>query len=497
MKIRLIGLGFLSFLMCVLIGCNDEITYATSRTVKLKFQKDTIKFDRVFTTIGSSTIVTKVYNKTNEHQLIRSLKLADASHSGFRVNVNGESGTSFQNIEIRKQDSIYVFIEVTVDPQYKKNPVLIKDSLVFELYNGVKQDMKLFAYGQDVIILRGKTIQENTTFTDDRPYLIYDSLRIDEGYTLTLNPGTELYFHDKIDCKVYGTLNANGTLEQPVVFAGDRQDKLFSYLPYANVPGQWGGVHFYKNSYNNRLNYVDIDGGTYGIRCDSSDVRQQKITLENSVIHNVSKHVFESTSSKVFVGNSQLTNSGEATVKLLGGTSSFLHCTIANFMAWGTKTGGAVAIYNVQNKVDYPLHAANFKNCIITGFSSDELSGGSSENEDVDFNYLFSYSLINTIVDPSAPNYKKVITFYPNVVWDNEKTSLYNRNKNFLHINQDLKFRYDFRLSENSPARDIALPKDAMPYPLDRLGRKRLEGETPDAGCYEFSVDDEYVPPVD
>lgn len=497
MRINILNGCLILFCLLMSVGCNDELQYASSGNARLTFQKDTVKFDKVFTTIGSSTIITKVYNKTNEHQLIRQLSLANANHSGFRVNVDGVSGTSFENIEIRKKDSLYVFIEVTVDPQNKKQPVLIKDSLVFQLNNGIKQDMKLYAYGQDVIILKGKTIDKDTTFTDERPILIYDSLRVNKGFTLTLNSGVELYFHDKIDCKVHGTLKANGTLENPIIFAGDRQDRLFSYLPYAKVPGQWGGVRFYKESFNNHLNYVDIQGGIYGIKCDSSNVSKEKIKLENSIVHNVSENILSMTSCKSFIGNSELTNSGETTVELIGGESQFLHCTIANFMEWGTRKGVAVAVYNVKNEIDYPLLDAQFTNCIITGFSSDELSGGSSDKETVPFNYLFTYSLVNTKLNSSSPNYSALLTHYPNVVWDDIKTSEYNRSKNFLHINKDRKFRYDFRLVEKSPARNIASLTEANQYSLDRLGRDRISAGQPDAGCYQFNSTDEYIAPED
>ncbi|MDD4609382.1 MAG: hypothetical protein PHY71_04420, partial [Bacteroidaceae bacterium] len=194
-------------------GCDDTTLYTTNPSVQLSFQRDTVNFETVFTTIGSSTQVAKVYNRSNEHIHIRSVTLADASRSGFSVNIDGQSGTTFQDIEIRKQDSLYIFVQANINPLDKDNPILVKDSLVFELSSGSVQDMKLMAYGQDVLILRGKEIQEDTTFTSKRPILIYDSLRVNAGATLTLAAGTQLYFHDKIDCKVYGTLVATGTQE--------------------------------------------------------------------------------------------------------------------------------------------------------------------------------------------------------------------------------------------------------------------------------------------
>ena len=89
---------------------------------------------------------------------------------------------------------MHIFVEVKINPLDRDNPVLMKDSLVF-ITNGVKQDIKLLAYGQDVLIVRGKTIDKDTTFTSRRPILVYDSLRINNGVKLQCEAGTRLYFH--------------------------------------------------------------------------------------------------------------------------------------------------------------------------------------------------------------------------------------------------------------------------------------------------------------
>ena len=468
-------------------GCDDTTLYTTNPSVQLSFQRDTVNFETVFTTIGSSTQVAKVYNRSNEHIHIRSVTLADASRSGFSVNIDGQSGTTFQDIEIRKQDSLYIFVQANINPLDKDNPILVKDSLVFELSSGSVQDMKLMAYGQDVLILRGKEIQEDTTFTSKRPILIYDSLRVNAGATLTLAAGTQLYFHDKIDCKVYGTLVATGTQEQPVTFLGDRMDNLFSYLPYGNVPGQWGGVQFFASSYQNNLNHVALRGGIYGIQCDSSDVSQPKLLLQNSVVHNMSTTVLSTTNSQVDVINSELTNAGSQVVSVIGGAVSFVHCTIANFFHWAAREGTAVKIANTHNAIDYPLLKADFTNSIITGSFSDELSGERSSEETVPFNYQFSSSLVNTKLNEQSSTYTEELTHYIDCVWDAKASGDLYGDKNFLTINPDNEFKYDFQLSEESLARNIASPIVAQPYPLDLLGRDRLLDGQPDAGCYEYT----------
>ena len=101
-------------------------------------------------------------------------------------------------------------------------------------------------------------------------------------------------------------------------FPGDRTDRMFPYLPYDRLPGQWGGIRFYKTSYENHLVYADIHGGSFGIRCDSSMTDRRKLTLESSIIRQVSGNGLELTSCQAVVRNSEISNAGENCVSLLG-----------------------------------------------------------------------------------------------------------------------------------------------------------------------------------
>ena len=90
------------------VSCDDEETYTTSPSALLDFSADTVRFDTVFTTIGSSTQLFKVYNRGGESLMLPSIRLASGGRSGFRVNVDGMSGTEFADVEVRDGDSLYV-----------------------------------------------------------------------------------------------------------------------------------------------------------------------------------------------------------------------------------------------------------------------------------------------------------------------------------------------------------------------------------------------------
>ena len=131
-------------------GCIED-GFTTSPSHVLSFSTDTVSFDTVFTSISTSYRSFRIYNRNKKSVNISSIRVADAEHTGFQINVDGISGESFSDVEIRGKDSIFVFVKMKVDPTDRNNPIEIKDSIIF-VTNGVAQDVKLRAYGQDVII---------------------------------------------------------------------------------------------------------------------------------------------------------------------------------------------------------------------------------------------------------------------------------------------------------------------------------------------------------
>ncbi len=461
---------FLSIVSCIVIStaCDDLDNYSTNSAHTLEFSQDTLQMNTILTGVGTSTHILRVYNRNKEPLLISSIQLADANNSGFRINVDGVKGSSFTDVEIRQKDSLFVFVEATLPAQDSDEPIFKKDSIVF-ITNGVRQDVKLQAFGQDFIAFRAKEIVQDTIINSQRPIVIYDSLIIAENATLTLHEGVRLYFHGKSGIKVYGQIIAQGTIEKPIVFRGDRTDNMFPYLPYDRLPGQWDGIQISSNSFENVFDWVDIHGGIFGIRCDSAGVERSKLKLTNSIIHQVSGDALNMTDCKAAVGNSQISNAGGYCVNLTGGEYEFAHCTIANYYSWDVKRGVALRFANEQNNIPHPIFLAAFRNCIVAGSSNDEISGVSSKDTSIPFNYYFSHCLINSIVEEND----KII----NVIWE--------KDNNFLLLDNKEQ-RYDFRLDPKSAAINIGADEDALKYPHDLIGNSRLQDEAPDAGCYEW-----------
>ena len=83
--------------------------------------------------------------------------MAGGASSSYRINIDGDAGTSFNDIEIPAKDSIYVFAEVTVNPNAANLPFIIEDSIEF-LTNGILQQVQLNDYGQNANFFNGDSL---------------------------------------------------------------------------------------------------------------------------------------------------------------------------------------------------------------------------------------------------------------------------------------------------------------------------------------------------
>ena len=240
-----------------LVACNEDADFSSSPSMGLEFSCDTVSFDTLFTGLVSPTAKFVVRNRNDKALHISSVQLESGGETGFSVLVDGQYGSYMRDLEIRAKDSLYVLASVNVERNGADVPLLVKDSLLFTLESGVQQGILLLAYGRDVTFLHGWNVVADTALAAGH-YVVYDSLKVEPGATLTLAPGTTLYFHDKAYMRVSGTLKAVGAQGSPIVFRGDRTDNMFSYLPYDRIPGQWDGIVIDSLSNGNQQNAFSI-----------------------------------------------------------------------------------------------------------------------------------------------------------------------------------------------------------------------------------------------
>ncbi len=468
----------LSFVF-VFFACEDDFQSDASGKV-LVFSKDTLTFDTVFTTIGSATSKILVYNKNKSAVTINHIRLAGGAASAFRINVDGmkSSTNAFENIVIRGKDSLYIFVEVNINPNDVNTPVLVQDSIMFTI-DDKKQRVLLEAYGQDVEVFRGKVITADTILNANKPYLVYDSLRVNPNVTLTLSAGAVFYFHHNANLLVYGNLRASGTYERPVVMRGDRLDKIqFSTpIPYKFVSGQWGGVYLLSKTGNHLLNHVDLSSGYVGLYFYNED-RNYRPSLEinNSRIHNFLLYNLVAVNGDLLVTNSEISNSGSYTVYLNGGKHAFYHCTITNYFNFspaqpvGRDSNPAVMLMDLNRAL--PMETI-FKNCIISGSAGNEFTLASKyQNQyrgEIQHSYIRKPKASDLSIFSDIRWYQQNDTVFKNIRFDYEKNEY-----------------FDFTPDSVSPARGLANPVIAAQFPLDLTGRSRLDDGEPDAGAYEW-----------
>ena len=465
-------LSFFLVLCGVLWSCNQE-EFNSNPDAKLVFASDTITFDTVFTTIGSTTKWFTVKNPNKQAVNISKIFLAGGNNSPFRLNINGFAANENYDIDISGGDSLFIFVEVTIDPTGQNNPMVFHDSIVFNL-NGNSQDVDLIAFGQDFHLFNGEVLKTQH-WKNDKPYLIYNSVLIDSLETLSVDAGCRIHFHQGSSMFIKGTLKATGTFEQPVKFLGDRLEKS-----YSDVPGQWGaltelssggilvygGIHFLVGSKDNILDWTVIKNANKGIQIDSMGFSENPVlTLLNSRIENMTLNCIDARTTFLKASNCVFANSGSYTVALLfGGDYEFNHCTVANYFSFGTRKEPALILNNYfeYNKITYSFNFnAFFGNCIVYGNNSNEIStdkGGTGT-----FTYSFENCLVNTNMSSGFEN------------------SVFNKDPLFVDIREN-----NFAIDSLSPARTIGNIDIARLFPLDLDNRSRLEDNGPDSGALEW-----------
>jgi hypothetical protein len=469
--------GFFNFLwllsvpLLIVVACQDD--YSGSGQARLVCSVDTVSFDTLFSTIGSTTAWVRLYNPGKEKLTIQRVTLASGGQSGFRINLDGEENTVFEHVTIPPGDSLFLFVALTAPVNHVDTPVYRYDAVLFQWEGGSRQ-LVLEAWSWDAAIWHGKTIASDTTLTAEKPIVLYDSLVVKENVTLTIKPGTAIYLHDQGKIIVYGTIKAHGTFEKPILFRGDRLDKVLPDFPYDYYPGQWHYIQLKSGSFENELDHVQLRGSYYGIVADSASSDRIKCTITNSIIHNTVNSCLFSLGNRMLVANTQLSNSGGYTVCLIGGKVEFIHCTIANYQQLVTRNGPAVVLANYligstgTDTIGYPLQFTGI-NCLVAGSNTEEL--GFALTSTFPREITFSHSLLQTGYNLGTAAVQCQFT----------------RDPHFLKLGrQEEQYVYDFRIDSVSPARQLADPQEAAKYPLDLSGKTRWTDEGPDAGAYEY-----------
>jgi hypothetical protein len=482
-------LFFLLSLFTLLYACRRDDDILEDPSASLNFSSDSIHFDTVFTTVGSITENFRVYNPYKEIVRINSIRLKGGQQSAFRINVDGRPGTYHEGIEIAAKDSMWVFVEVTIDPNNDQNPFVIEDAIEFNV-NGKTQEVHLVAWGQNAIYFTPTSFNKNlpdftcltgpcsdntppvdVVWTDSLPYVVYDYVAIDSLDKLTIKAGSRVYFHNNGGMWVYrgGTLKVEGSKDKPVIFRGDRLEKF-----YEDVPGQWDRIWINEGG-NHEINYAVIRNAFIGIQAEglflnSPPTYLGSLSLKNTIIDNCSGFGLLSAAFNVSAENLLVSNCGEYNVALQAlGSYHFDHCTFANYFDAASRE---TPLFFTQNTfrtalgvlVDTP--SVRLRNSIVLGNKDNEFDTEIIDNGSIDL-HVENTILKTTINTSNTSQFINIIK--------NPTQGVFNQPA-----------EGNFELSVNSPAINAGLPSVGNLVPLDLQENSRTADGQPDLGVYEF-----------
>lgn len=499
-----------SFIICLVLvsisSCRKDFSTIPSYG-NLAFSKDTIFLDTIFKNIGSATYNLKVYNRGSNAITIPRIKLEKGTSSNYRLSVDGIPGKDFNDIDILAKDSIYVFIETTVNSNNEAT-LLYTDKILFD-NGGSQQAINLvtliedanFIYpGKDAVTMKIDSLSldgQATTikgrfltdtelvFTKEKPTVIYGYAAIPANKTLTIAAGSRVYFHDNsgliVDKKA--SLKVNGTLAEKVIFEGDRLEHSFS-----QTPGQWGTIWMRAGSKDNEISHAQIKNGIIGILIDSiGAVDTPTLKLQNTEIYNHSNFGILARETNIEAHNVVIGAAGQASLAAtIGGTYNFTHSTFANFWNNGIRQLPAVLVNNFfVYKTDAgeeitetrDLKAANFTNCIFDGNNNVEFI-----IDRADAGGAFNYTVKNCMIKFNDTN--NLFEDVPEVDFENNTNYsdfILNGTSNFRNAQQS-----DFIIGEKSAAINKAI---TTTFTTDILGIDRTT--EPAIGAYQHVIFEE------
>ncbi len=434
----------------------------------LSFSVDTLVFDTVFTTIGSTTKQFKIYNKESKTVQIDEIELVGGESSPFRMNVDGLMGTKMTNIKLEGKDSLFVFVEVTLDINSQSLPLIIEDSIRFRT-NGKDQYVKLAVWGQDMYFHYSNFQAEIFDFNEgiwpnDKPHVIYGAAIVDSAKTLTIQAGTQVHLHKNSVFHVYkSSLNILGIPGNEVVFQGDRLEQ-----DYQEVAGQYYGIYF-QEALPSTIDYAIIKNGTSGVHLYSEAPSNTgyTLTITNTIIQNQARYgVFIYSGAKVKAENCIISKNGtHALLVLEGGDFNFNHCDL---LGYGASPNPAVGISNFFT--NYQTATTNvgsineglLYNCVVSGSLATEMAIDTIQLAGVTLNFDFKNCLIKSETIQTD-------SFYQSIIWNN----------NPLFTDPSI---YDFSFLVNSPLNGNGFATSVI---TDVFGNPR--NNPPDIGAIELN----------
>ena len=333
-NIRSLILPMILSIAALLPNACIEDGISSSPSDQPEFSVDTLDFGDRFSEEMTSTMHLMVYNRYDKVMSISDISLSE-DDAPFYLNVDGQTGERFSNIEIRPNDSIYVLVSAHLPAGGTNDPVELESKLQF-LTNGVTRSVVLKATALDAVRMKDYEVSADETWSDDCRRIIHGTLHISEGATLTLEPGVVLYFYDKAQMVVDGCLVSEGTVSAPVEFRGSRIDNVLTDISFNLMSNQWDGMRFSSKSNGNRMEFTVVSNTTRGIKADTTD-----LTLTNCRLRNSGTNIVKSKDSRITAVGCEFAEASSSLLVVNGGSLRMTNCTMSNYYLFSAITGPA------------------------------------------------------------------------------------------------------------------------------------------------------------
>jgi hypothetical protein len=461
---------FILSVTVLLFSCKKE-SFITAADARVALTADTLKYDTLFTSAGSTSRVFKIINENDRKLKVSKVKIMGGASSAYKINVDGFTGPEVNDLELEPNDSLYVFVQVNVNPSAASLPFVLRDSILIN-YNGNDRFVQLEAWGQNAHFFRNKKITADETWVNDLPYVILGALVVDTNKTLTINKGCRIYVHADAPIIIDGSLKINGQKDTAdrVYFRGDRLDD-----PYKDYPAGWPGIFIRGSSKDNIFNYAVIKNAYQAIAIqDPASNANPKLTLNECIIDNAYDIGIIAINSSITARNVLVSNCGQNIALVKGGKYQFTHCTAVSYSNSFILHKNPVLLtsnFIRVNNIPQPENMdATFTNCIFWGDAGfqvdDEVITQKDNSKAFDVRFLNVLWRVKTTPANITPPVPLVVINNQPPVFDSINTF-----KNY----------YDFRLKDDSPAKNVGINTGTI---IDLDGKSRPVGQS-DLGCYE------------
>lgn len=449
-------------ILSVTASCiEDEVD--SSPSSQPEFSARLIEMGEFFTGERTPRSCLMVYNRHDKVMRLSNVSLRDAGSGVFRMNVDGMAGDTFSDVEIRPQDSIYVYIDALLPENGSPQPGEVRGYIDF-LTNGVANTVEIKATGQDVRRVHATEITADERWDAEMPYQIYDSIVVRPGATLTLPRGAKLHFHDKAYMRVYGSLVTEGEPDALVELSGDRRGNVVGDIPFDLMASQWTGLHFAPGSTGNRLSHTVVCNTSAGVLADEGT----EVVMVNCRLRNSAGYALESRHATLTLAGCEVADASLGAFRMTGGEVTANHCTFANYYLFTAPMGAIVQIDHFDASSDdgsgRPYLKADITNSILYGNGTD-FSAGDLDGTEV--------TLRRCVLKSNGSDDRNFVE----CLWGTDPM--------FATVRED--YYFDYRLKGESPA--LTHADAALTSPLtarDLYGEPRLPSPRP--GAYQSGL---------